>query len=78
MIQLLREKFDENSEFKPYIDILPQSFEEHPLLWTDEDFQYSSNTGLEEFTKSRLHAVKISYNHILNTLIAVSRNAIVC
>jgi len=58
---LMRERANPKSKWKPYIDILPESFEELPLFWEDNEEKLRGTTAIvrlkkqqEAFEKDRL------------------------
>jgi len=58
---LIRERANPQSKWKPYIDILPESFEELPLFWDDKENKLKGTTAWvrlqklqEAFEKDRL------------------------
>lgn len=71
MIMILRHKLDPNSPWKPYLDILPTSFEEHPLFWPEEDLEQTFLTAIPDYYLKTMSTLNSSYNYLVNSLIKV-------
>mmetsp|Transcript_25263 Transcript_25263/g.32130 ORF Transcript_25263/g.32130 Transcript_25263/m.32130 type:complete len:428 (-) Transcript_25263:61-1344(-) len=69
MLWVLTEKLNENSDWKHYLNLLPSSYEEHLLMWNEEDFKYADMTGLYAHQQSVLNSLKQSYEHLQQTLV---------
>jgi len=69
MIWLLIEKQNEKSPWKPFIDVLPSSFPEQLLEWSEEELAQLQGTGLAEATASLKTVLTSSFENINEKLV---------
>jgi len=71
MLKVLLEDSNPTSEWKPYIDILPElsSFSSHILMWSEKDFEFATQTALLDHRVRSENALKKSYKRLQETLL---------
>jgi len=74
LVWLLVERTNPNSPWKPYLDILPESFPTHPLSWTQEELNEAKGTALPDTTNAIREALKRTYEHLLEKLVTPNPN----
>merc|ERR1712137_1481347 len=69
MLWLLHERSNAQSPYKAYLDVLPSSFPNHPLSWTDEELAETAGTGLDTSTKAIKQVLEKVYEHLTEKLV---------
>jgi hypothetical protein len=66
-LHLLNEKFNASSNFLPWIQMLPDTFET-PMFWSDEELQDLVGSTVYSVTKKRKQTLTADYNNIFGVL----------
>lgn len=66
-LHLLNEKFNASSNFLPWIQMLPDTFET-PMFWSDEELQDLMGSTVYSVTKKRKQTLTADYNNIFGVL----------
>jgi histone-lysine N-methyltransferase SETD3 len=75
LVWLIFETSNENSPWKPYIDILPDAFPTHPLSWTPEELAEAAGTGLDTTTNAIRELLQKSFANLDEKLVQPNKSA---
>uniref|UniRef100_A0A6U1X1Q7 Rubisco LSMT substrate-binding domain-containing protein n=1 Tax=Vannella robusta TaxID=1487602 RepID=A0A6U1X1Q7_9EUKA len=69
MMWLISEMGNPDSQYRAYLDILPGSYPNHPLSWTDEELAETAGTGLDNTSKSIKQLLQKVFEHLSEKLV---------
>mmetsp|Transcript_15397 Transcript_15397/g.15375 ORF Transcript_15397/g.15375 Transcript_15397/m.15375 type:complete len:490 (+) Transcript_15397:259-1728(+) len=65
---ILQEKAKEESWWKPYLDILPESYSNFPIFYTDEDKEWLTGSPFLEQVNEKIQDIEEDYNCIVDAV----------
>jgi histone-lysine N-methyltransferase SETD3 len=64
MLYMLQDRLNPNSFFKPYYDILPQTFSNMPIFWREDELQHLQGSYILTQIAERIEAIEDDYRAI--------------
>jgi len=65
---ILQEKAKEESWWKPYLDILPESYSNFPIFYTDEDKEWLTGSPFLDQVNEKIQDIEEDYNAIVEAV----------
>lgn len=61
---IMDQRRNDKSYFKEYFDVLPQSFDNFPIFFTDEEMTWLEGSPVERYVKACINGAKTDYDMI--------------